>query len=103
MNKAERIKKIEKWLQSGMSQEIVQDLKHYYKLDKYSLEELFTDDELNLLNPETSDLKIEVFKPLYPKQDWLQFRLSVYTDTKTLLISRTLPPMAIVKNKQENK
>lgn len=99
MHKSERIKKIEKWLQNGVSHELVQDLKHYYKLDKYSLEELFSDEEITLLNPETSDLKIEVFKPLYPKQDWLQFRLSVYTDTKTLLISRTLPPMPIFKNK----
>lgn len=78
---------------------MAQDLEFHYKLDKYTLDELFTDEELALLDPLTAEIKIEAFAPLFKNQDWLQYRLSVYTVNKTLLTSKTLPPNPFYKHK----
>lgn len=98
MNFEERIEKIEKWMSTNMTQELREDLWHHYQLDKYTLNSLFSDEEIQYLSPEKSELKMEMYKPLHKKQANLRFRFSVFTENGMLLLSRNMPYTLLSKS-----
>lgn len=96
-----RLEKIKTWMDNVFSPELLNDIKFYYNLDMYSFSEMLNDDQLAILDVDNSQIKIESVAPLNSMQTWLQFRLTIFSKSGSIVVSKMLPPYSITNNNQD--